>query len=587
MTIAESIVNTSSYNWEVPANFEELYNIDFEENAYRIKVTNSCNSYFFAVSKRDLHIALPQIRVTNLSETLKAGKNCLLEIEYTGKNFDSKMDLYRNGEYYTTLSDSVFFDSTSIHKYHWEIPSTIQVSGNFNIKFGSTNGDIAYKSVDKVFSIVPTIIVTSPGKDVKLQGHHILHINWTAFGDFPYVNVYLCSENSNSLIAEKTQNDGHFQYVIPQGSLLNDVHIKIAKYNEPDDIFETPQPMKYAGISKGKLSTYISLTENEFNEFLGEVFEEENFELPPFIEFPGSSDSLRWAKDRLKECRDDARWGDHDKDGIPNYRDDDYDEKTTPVRTAVIDDSKPEPEPIIPEPDYGSDWVWVETPTGGEWHGVDDEGAPTILHVGENGTIPFISKQGEDKKWVTHIMLPAPDPNIDPGASAGDDHNGSDLFDDSITIFDTPEDEDPPDNNDEVDDSYFTENHKLRPGDNIEKIDHWGMANSGGGEDLVKIGDTHYSISFYSNEEEDLHYIELQPMIEISPGKWVCDYSKLVYREFFEDADFQEPKYEMEIGRWENTSIGHITLLELLNVQKFMMKPNLNLLLPIWMKMIM
>jgi hypothetical protein len=212
-TITSSTYNDGSYTWSIPSNY-------VESSYYKIKIIDTSNSATYDYSNNYFSLSstsTPSITVTspNGGENWQLGSNHYITWSSSNAGSYVRIELYKNGSYYTTITSSTSNDGS----YAWSIPSNYSESSYYKIKITDTSNSSTYDYSNSYFSLssssTPSITVNSPngGENWQLGSTHA--ITWSSSNAGSYVRIELYKNGSYySTITSSTNNDGSYSWYL-------------------------------------------------------------------------------------------------------------------------------------------------------------------------------------------------------------------------------------------------------------------------------------------------------------------------------------------------------------------------------------
>ncbi len=210
-TISSSTSSDGTYNWNIPNDLEE-------SSIYKVKITStsngSLNDYsdnYFTIEE-ETQADYITITSPNGSETWQMSTSHNITWD---DNISSnvKIELYKSGSYYRTISSSTSSDGT----YNWSIPTDLVESSWYKVKIISTSNSSLYDESNSYFTIEeqPYITVTSPNGGETCQMGTSYNITWDD-NISSNVKIELCKSGTyNILIEDSTPSDGSYSWSIP------------------------------------------------------------------------------------------------------------------------------------------------------------------------------------------------------------------------------------------------------------------------------------------------------------------------------------------------------------------------------------
>ena len=178
-TITSSTSSDGSYSWSIPTNLVESSN-------YKVKIASTTNSSLndYSNSYFTIENQTPADYITvtspNGGETWKMGTSHNITWD---DNISSnvKIELYKSGSYYITISSSTSSDGS----YIWSIPTNLTESSSYKVKITSATNNSVNDYSNGNFTIedelaLPDLIVESVNVDIDFWGSYInIAESWT------------------------------------------------------------------------------------------------------------------------------------------------------------------------------------------------------------------------------------------------------------------------------------------------------------------------------------------------------------------------------------------------------------------------
>ena len=225
-TIIASTFSDGQYPWSIPLDLPP-------GNSYTIKISSVDETTIFDFSDADFTVFSQQITITspNGGENWQAGSTH--DITWTDNiSPHVKIDLYKGGDYLSTLSESTFSDG----QFPWEIPMDITPGSDYKIKITSVADENVFDFSDNDFTILGNVITVSKpngGENWQTGSNH--DITWTDnIADQVKIDLYK-NDSFQSTIVASTFSDGQYPWSIPSETPLgNDYKIKITSVDNSD-----------------------------------------------------------------------------------------------------------------------------------------------------------------------------------------------------------------------------------------------------------------------------------------------------------------------------------------------------------------
>ncbi|MDP8315183.1 MAG: Ser-Thr-rich GPI-anchored membrane family protein [Candidatus Celaenobacter antarcticus] len=207
-TLSSSTASDGTYNWSIPTDLAE-------SSSYKVKITSTSNSSLYDYSNNYFTIVeADYIIVTspNGGETWQMSTSHNITWD---DNISSnvKIELYKSGSFYRTLSSSTASDGT----YNWSIPTDFAESSSYKVKITSTSNSSLYDYSNNYFTIVESnyITVTTPNGSETWQMGTPHDITWDD-NISSYVKIELYKSGSfYRTISSSTASDGTYNWSIP------------------------------------------------------------------------------------------------------------------------------------------------------------------------------------------------------------------------------------------------------------------------------------------------------------------------------------------------------------------------------------
>ncbi|MBF0430243.1 MAG: cadherin-like beta sandwich domain-containing protein [Fibrobacteria bacterium] len=189
-----------------------------------------------------LHISSP-----DSTEQLLSGSIDTIKWETTGNIENIKIEYSADSTNTWKVIESTFKNDSGY--YVWTVPDTS--SSNAQIRISDLSTDVFDES--EVFSIIPipnTITVTYPNdSNVVWESGQSNTITWNSTGDISFVKIdYNLGDENWMMISKQTQNDGSYEWNIPDSVLSKKVTLRVSSLNGEvsdtnDNIFEITSPL--------------------------------------------------------------------------------------------------------------------------------------------------------------------------------------------------------------------------------------------------------------------------------------------------------------------------------------------------------
>jgi len=229
-TIAGSEPNDGSYIWTIPTGYAPFH-------SYQVRITALNNPAVYDTSDKNFSLATQSSSITVTSPN--GGENWALgssyAITWTSTNIGAyvKIDLYRNGSYYTAIHGRVLNDGN----YTWTIPTGLAPSNAYQVRITALNDPALSDASNKNFSLTAqsaiTVISPNGGESWQLGSSHT--ITWTKGNSSSNVKIDLYNNGGPAgIIVDSTPNDGSYTWAIPTGLALSDSYqVRITALNNP------------------------------------------------------------------------------------------------------------------------------------------------------------------------------------------------------------------------------------------------------------------------------------------------------------------------------------------------------------------
>lgn len=263
-TIADSTPSDAYYTWSVPDTLAG-------GSDYTVKIMSVLNNNIYDLSDSSFTITGNFITLTspNGGDTARAGFS--QAITWTDNiNEQVKIELYKSGSYYYTITDSTPSDAY----YSWSIPDTIPNGTDYKIKISSVDFSSISDTSDNNFTILGNYItITAPnGGEEWLTG--IPHAITWADNIGEGVTIQLFKGGSFYFtIVDTTPSNAYFAWTVPDTITLgNDYSIKIMSvdygsiYDMSDGNFTLTNTTGLESIDN-KIPEVYSLSQNFPNPF--------------------------------------------------------------------------------------------------------------------------------------------------------------------------------------------------------------------------------------------------------------------------------------------------------------------------------
>jgi len=213
-TITSSTSSDGSYSWSIPTNL-------IESSSYKVKITSTSNSSVNDYSNNYFSIEdqPPADYITvsspNGGETWEMGTSH--NITWNDNiSINVKIELYKSGSYYRTISSSTSSDGT----YSWGIPTDLTESSSYKVKITSTSNSSVNDYSNNYFSIedqppADYVTISSPNGGETWEMGTTHNITWS---DNISSNVKIELYKSGSYyrtITSSTSSDGTYSWNIP------------------------------------------------------------------------------------------------------------------------------------------------------------------------------------------------------------------------------------------------------------------------------------------------------------------------------------------------------------------------------------
>jgi len=254
-----TIVGSTSggYSWNIPTDL-------IESSSYKVKITSTSNSSVYDDSDNYFTIeAEPQadyitVKSPNGGETWKMGSSYNTTWD---DNIISnvKIELYKSGSYYRTISSSTSSDGT----YSWSLPTDLTESSSYKVKITSTSNSSVNDQSNNYFTIeeeppADYITVTSPNGGETWEMGTTYDITWD---DNISENVKIELYESGSFyrtIVSSTSSDGNYSWSIPTD--LRESSSYEVKITSTSNSSVNDQSNNYFTIEEEPPADYITVT---------------------------------------------------------------------------------------------------------------------------------------------------------------------------------------------------------------------------------------------------------------------------------------------------------------------------------------
>lgn len=180
---------------------------------------------------------IPQIKWTynelawiNVTKPINSTKELMggeqLDIEWTsvGSIENVALELYKGDIFFNTILKTTDNDGL----YTWKIPEVNDLHGsNFSIRISDVEDNRVY-NFSSSFSIEQKIVILKPSQSENLIGTENFTIRWNCIDSIKDVKIELCKEEESiKTIAENTQSDGYYEWIVPNGTHYNGTNFQI------------------------------------------------------------------------------------------------------------------------------------------------------------------------------------------------------------------------------------------------------------------------------------------------------------------------------------------------------------------------
>jgi hypothetical protein len=230
--LADNEPNDGTLPWTIPT--------DLVPGAdYRIRVSSAINSALSDTSDGPFTLLItPQLRVVapNGGERWSMGSVHNITWEALGLSGSQvRIDLVRGGAVLLTVAESTENDGV----YAWMLPDTLSVGSGYGIRISTTGASPVVDESDEGFSVSNDrdIFVVHPNGGERLLAGTRTGITWTSngLGASPVrIELIDVAGKALALIADSTENDGAYDWTIPQDSVLgSEFRVRITAINAP------------------------------------------------------------------------------------------------------------------------------------------------------------------------------------------------------------------------------------------------------------------------------------------------------------------------------------------------------------------
>ncbi len=205
-TIASNTSNDGSYSWTLPSGLAS-------RSDYKIYMQSLSDSSIqewsetFSIDERSIIVIAPAAGTTwYINDTYT--------IRWSAENVGSsvKLSLYQAGWPAATLATSTENDG----EFSWQITADIVPSSSCKLKVESTSYSSVYGISDYFTIDHRSITIHDPNEEMWYVGE-AYSITWESQGAGDYVDISLYANGELYMtIAEQTENDGSYQWTIPQ-----------------------------------------------------------------------------------------------------------------------------------------------------------------------------------------------------------------------------------------------------------------------------------------------------------------------------------------------------------------------------------
>ncbi|MBN2066732.1 MAG: hypothetical protein JW771_08015, partial [Candidatus Thermoplasmatota archaeon] len=206
-TIVSNTSNDGRYSWTLPSGLAS-------RSDYKLYMQSLSDSSIqdwsdvFSIDERLIIVIAPTSGTTwYINDTYT--------IRWSAENVGSsvKLSLYQEGWPAATITTSTENDG----EFSWQITADVLPSSSCKLKVESTSFSSVY-GISEYFTIDRrSITIHDPDEETWYVGETYV-IVWESQGAGDYVDISLYADDELSFtIAEQTENDGHYQWTIPQG----------------------------------------------------------------------------------------------------------------------------------------------------------------------------------------------------------------------------------------------------------------------------------------------------------------------------------------------------------------------------------
>lgn len=238
------VENTGSYTWHVPK---------VDSNKCHIKIEIHCVGCITASDASDNPFTIdstpPSSEITSPKHDEQVERGTVKIQGYSTDNLTgvNKVEVRIDGGNWVPVDELTEVDGKWKWSYNWDTSGleggsehTIEVRAHDGVGNIETPGQPSIaKNAIKVHIKVPvTIKITSPQPGEKWGGNTTKHIKWDSTGKIDHVGIWYSTDGGKtwSLIAHPTENDGDYEWKVPQVDTKTDALIKIEAHDAEHNV---------------------------------------------------------------------------------------------------------------------------------------------------------------------------------------------------------------------------------------------------------------------------------------------------------------------------------------------------------------